>query len=209
MDRGAPLGDSRADRTDPAAAKGLLRARLKAARAAAPEDPAATRHRTELALAACQGHEVVACYAATGDEPDTWPLIDALAVAGVAVLLPVLGRRPDGSVRREPDWARYTGRRGLRTGLWGIPEPTGPALGPGGLAGASFVWCSALAATPDGHRLGVGGGWYDRALVHAAFGATIGALVRAAEVLDDVPVDPWDRPIDLIVTESALIRCRR
>lgn len=171
------------------------------------ESPDDTARRTALALEACAGHEVVACYASAGDEPDTWPLIDALAVAGVEVLLPVLGRRADGSVRHDPDWARYTGRSALREGLWGILEPTGRALGAGGIAQASFVWCSALAATPAGARLGMGGGWYDRALLQAAFGATLGALVREDEVLDAVPIEPWDRRVDLIVTPLRVIRC--
>jgi 5-formyltetrahydrofolate cyclo-ligase len=66
-----------------------------------------------------------------------------------------------------------------------------------------------LAATPSGDRLGTGGGWYDRALRYAAPDALIGVLLRDREVLDVLPVEPFDRAVDLIVTESRTIRTIR
>ena len=61
-------------------------------------------------------------------------------------------------------------------------------------------------ATPDGRRLGTGGGWYDRALTYAAPDATVGVLIGEDELVDDVPTDPWDVPVDLIVTPSRTLR---
>ena len=78
---------------------------------------------------------------------------------------------------------------------------TRPALAP-----CSFVWVSALRATPEGRRLGTGGGWYDRALTYAAPGATVGVLVGEDELVDDAPTDPWHVPVDLIVTPSRTLR---
>lgn len=184
-----------------------LRRHLLAERARLPEGPEATARRTALALLACDGADTVACFGSTGDEPDTWPLIDALAARGMRVLLPVLGPRADGGRRQHPDWAWYAGPESLRVGLWGIREPTTPPLGAEVLAEAGFVWSSALAATPAGARLGAGGGWYDRALAWAPPAAPIGVLVRDNEVLESVPLKPWDRPISLIVTETRAIRC--
>ena len=144
-------------------AKASLRAEIRQARRFA-EPPTQREARTASALRLSLPHRVIALYSSTGDEPDTWPLIDALYGAGRTVLLPLLGRRPDGSVRRDPDWAQYTGRGRLRLGYASIPEPVGPGLGAKGLATATLVWCAGLAATPFGDRLGTGGGWYDRAL---------------------------------------------
>lgn len=190
------------------AAKAALRARIRTARAV-PEPDSAGLARTTLALTLCAGHRTIALYASAGDEPDTWPLIDALHAEGRTVLLPLLGRRPDGSVRRSPDWAEYTGRSRLRPGYAGILEPTGPELGAGALATASLVWCAGLAATPRGDRLGTGGGWYDRALPFAAPDALIAVLLRDSEVLPTLPVESFDRPVGAIVTETRVLRALR
>ena len=191
-----------------AAAKAALRAELRAGRQV-PEPAGAALRRTNAALASCRGHSTIALYCSVAHEPDTWPLIDTLHARACTVLLPVLGRRPDGSVRTEVDWAVYGGLDGLRVGYAGILEPTSAALGADGIRAASLVWCAALAATPSGDRLGTGGGWYDRALVHAAPDALVGVLLRDREVLDTIPVEPFDRPVDLVVTESRTIRAPR
>ncbi len=136
---------------------------------------------------------MVAAYAARPDEPATAELIEHLRRAGVRVLLPVL--------RREPAWAWYSGPEELSPGPLGIPAPNGPSLGPQALGQADWVWLPGLAGTPDGRRLGTGGGWYDRALAWAGAHATVGMLLFDDEVLDDLPTDPWDRPVQLLVTE--------
>lgn len=181
---------------DPHADKASLRQRILAARARRTPDPGASAARTARCLDACAGHRVVACYASIGAEPATWDLIEALDAGGVDVLLPLLAGR------RTPAWARYAGADALRPGWAGIPEPTTVSLGPEGLARASFIWASALAVTESGDRLGTGGGWYDRALAWADAGATVGVLVDDDEVVDSLPVEEWDRRIDLIVTPT-------
>ena len=54
----------------------------------------------------------------------------------------------------------------------------------------------------NGARLGRGRGYYDRALRHAAAGAVLVAVVFDDELLDDVPVEPHDRPMTAVVTPS-------
>nr|WP_300149859.1 5-formyltetrahydrofolate cyclo-ligase [Propionicimonas sp.] len=183
-----PEGQPRANRS-----KAELRIRLRAARAARRPDPSGDDARTARALAACAGARVVAAYASTTDEPPTVGLIEALHASGVRVLLPVL--------RREPDWAWYSGPDGLAPGPFGIPAPTGPALGAAALGLAEWIWLPGLAGSPDGRRLGTGGGWYDRALGRASADARLGLLLYDDEVLDLVPTEPWDRDVQVLVTE--------
>lgn len=180
-------------------AKAELRARLSASRATRQPDPDAEVARAVRSLAACAGVPVVAAYVARAGEPSTQQLIDALLGAEVAVLLPVLG--PD------PAWAWYAGADHLVPGRRGILQPDGPNLGAGALEQAGFVWLAGLAGTADGRRLGTGGGWYDRALAWARPDATRGLLLFDDEVVDEVPTEDWDRPVDLIVTERRRIEC--
>ena len=58
--------------------------------------------------------------------------------------------------------------------------------------------------TPDGYRLGVGGGWYDRALQHRGKHQTVLAWAREAEVVPAVPREPHDLPVDGYVTERGV-----
>jgi 5-formyltetrahydrofolate cyclo-ligase len=194
-----PDAEGQPNGTGRSGAKAEFRAVLSAARARRQPDPAAELARAVRCLAACAGATVVAAYAARPGEPQTQHLIDALLAAEVPVLLPMLGS--------QPDWGWYAGVESLLPGPRGILQPAGTALGARALTQAEFIWLPGLAGTPDGRRLGTGGGWYDRALTHASPDATRGLLLFDDEVLDDVPTDPWDEPVDLLVTERRRIDC--
>ena len=140
-------------------------------------------------------HGCVAAYVSTGSEPPTRPLIDALHAAGVRVLLPVLCT--DGDL----DWAAYEGPDALRPSAVRsrLEEPAGRALGRGSVADAGVVLVPALAVDRSGRRLGRGGGSYDRALLRAGAEARLVAVLHDGEVLDDVPAEPHDVPVDAVL----------
>lgn len=182
--------------TAAALAKAALRARFAARRLGTP-GPAGDRDTRLLALG--DGCRVVACYASLPQEPATGGVIARWHARGVQVLVPVL--------RRAPDWALHTGD--YRPSWRGIPEPVGPPLGASALAGAGLIVVPGLAGTTDGHRLGTGGGWYDRALAHAAPDAVVVLLLDDAEVVAELPTERWDRLVDVILTPTRTIHCRR
>ena len=72
---------------------------------------------------------------------------------------------------------------------------------------AELVVCPGLAANLAGDRLGRGGGWYDRALAHAGQATPVLVLLNRDEVLPAIPVQPWDRRVDRLVTPDAVIEC--
>lgn len=200
-----PAFDPVTERAGSRIAKDALRAMVRSQRAAIADRAANDAARTELLLSALGDWRpaCVAAYVSTSDEPGTADLLDALA-AWATVLLPVLSPTAAGP-RRDPDWATYEGRERLRPGLWGIGEPTSASLGAEAVNRADLVFLPGLAATPAGDRLGTGGGWYDRAL--SSVTAPRWLLLHDDEVLESVPVDPWDLPVSVIVTERRVIRC--
>lgn len=187
---------------DPVTAKRALRRQLLAARATLPAvelDGRGAGLRDVAAglplLISASGRRVAA-YVSVGSEPGTQPLLDGLRRAGVAVLLPVLTDR--GAL----DWAPYQGPGLLRAGRHGLLEPTGPLLGEDAFSSADLVLVPALAVDRAGHRLGRGGGYYDRALGHVPDETPVLAVVYAEEVLDEVPVEPHDRPVGGALTPT-------
>lgn len=143
----------------------------------------------------------VAAYLSAGTEPGTLPMVGWLAANDVRVLLPVLSR---GSA---PGWAPYAGPDALQAGSSGILEPSTDPLAEGGLARADLVLCPGLAADLNGARLGRGGGWYDRALVSARRAAPVWVLLNDDELMAAIPSQSWDRPVDAVLTPSALLPC--
>ena len=146
----------------------------------------------------------VACYVSVGGEPGTGPLLDELEQRGTETLLPV--RLDDGDL----DWARYTGAHGLAPAPLGLLEPQARPLGPVEVRRAQVVMVPALAVDRHGHRLGRGGGSYDRALTRlVGTDALVVALVHDTEVLDlPVPHERHDIPVHAVATPSGLRRLR-
>jgi 5-formyltetrahydrofolate cyclo-ligase len=147
-----------------------------------------------------------ACYVSAPPEPGTLQLIAWLAAEGVRVLLPVLTAPVADGVR--PDWAPYAGPDRLRTGRMSIIQPDTAPVGAPALAEAELIVLPGLAGNAAGHRLGRGGGWYDRALIHADPIATTVLLLNDDEVVNVIPTHPWDRSVDLIATPTRLLRTR-
>lgn len=184
-------------------AKSATRATLLAVRQArSPEERAAAG--TALAarlldLAEVGTASTVAAYWSFGGEPPTHELVTRLA-ADRTVLLPV--GRPDDDV----DWAPYGGT--MRAGLWRFAEPDGPRLGTAAVGGADVVLAPALAVDRAGNRLGRGKGCYDRVLTRVPSGVPVVAVVYDDELVDELPTEPHDRRVDVVVTPSGVHRLR-
>ena len=167
----------------------LLAGRLPAPDAVSPSDDPAV----PAAPAAPAAADAPARGPAAADAVTSSPSPIESRAEACTVLLPVL--LPDGDL----DWATHDGtvRRSPR-GLW---EPTGRPLGTSAISQADLIIVPAVAVSRTGARLGRGGGSYDRALARAPSAFVI-ALLHDGELLDEVPTEPHDRPVNAVITPA-------
>jgi 5-formyltetrahydrofolate cyclo-ligase len=104
------------------------------------------------------------------------------------------------------DWAYYDGPDSLVPGPFGLSEPAGHRLGPAAIALAGAVLVPALAVDRAGHRVGKGGGHYDRSLPLAEPGTPLVAVVRDEELVAALPAEPHDIPMTAVLTPIGGLR---
>jgi 5-formyltetrahydrofolate cyclo-ligase len=195
----APLPPG-ADPPDLAAAKQALRGMMRARRAEC--DPALgellANHllATPMLAARLEVGTVVAGFLPLPGEIDMLPALRRLAARGCKIALPVTP--PAGQALRFRQW-----RPGavLLRGRFGTWAPLGPLLTP------AMLLVPLLAFDRRGHRLGYGGGYYDR--TQAALPGTLAiGCGFAVQELDEVPAGPYDARLALVATECGVIGCR-
>jgi 5-formyltetrahydrofolate cyclo-ligase len=143
-------------------------------------------------------------YLAIKDEVDTGPLIEAALADRLNVFAPVV--QGQSLVFRAIDRRKGTA---YLPGPFGIAEPTAESsewTGASADRSAPIVICPCRAVDRMGRRLGRGGGYYDRFLSGPAQGCLSVAVAFDLQLVDTVPSDKRDVRVDLVATESQLIR---
>lgn len=183
--------------------KAALREQLQAARRRV-----ADAVRTEEARRLCEHLEApgsivssgatVCAYVPVGAEPGSIDMVEALLRRSARVLLPVARTTAD-KAALPLRWGEY--RPGtLTSARWGLLEPPEPWLPASAIAEAALILVPALAVDRSGVRLGRGRGFYDRSLGGRDPRARLVAVVRDAEVLDDLPAEAHDVPMTHALT---------
>jgi 5-formyltetrahydrofolate cyclo-ligase len=176
----------------PTASKAAWRDRLLAARRRIADDVRAAEARAlrEHVEPVVDAGTTVCAYVPVGAEPGSVELLDALLHRSGRVLLPVARTGAD-NAPLPLRWGEY--RPGaLVPGPWGLLEPPGPELPESALGEAALVIVPALAVDRRGVRLGRGRGFYDRSLGRRNPQARLIAVVRDAELVDELPAEPHD-----------------
>jgi 5-formyltetrahydrofolate cyclo-ligase len=150
----------------------------------------------------------VAGYWPVDGEPDVREALLVALARGAAALLPVLG----GSHSRPMRFARWRPGWPLLRNRFGIPEPAVRARRFFTARGIDLVIAPLVAFDPSGHRLGLGGGYYDRTFAPAIgrarpWAPIIGVAYEHQRVPELEPA-PWDVTLDMVVTERHIWRCR-
>ena len=152
------------------------------------------------ALPVFQRAPCIQTYVALRHEVDTQALIPRLLQQGKRVAVPRVESGQELQQYFIQDFSE------LQAGAFGILEPR-PDPGRR-VAAESFglVLVPGLAFDRAGNRLGAGKGFYDRFL--AEIQAPKIALAFAFQLVEQVPIEPHDQRVDMIVTENEAITCR-
>jgi 5-formyltetrahydrofolate cyclo-ligase len=189
-----------------AAEKAALRKQLRAARRAL--DPALHRLHSRKAarliarLPQFSTGRRVAIYLPFDREIDTAPLIAAARRRGVRLFVPVVSDRRHGRLTFHPLSSR------LRRGAFGILVPAG-----GGATVAArwlhLIVVPFVGVDGAGRRLGMGGGFYDRAAAFRGLrkqwrGPRLIGFGFDCQRVDSVGAEVWDLRFDATATEKGL-----
>lgn len=144
-----------------------------------------------------RAHTLLTYVGVKSGELDTMALIEAAWAGGKAVLVPLT--RPGGGM----EWSRLDGMADLMRTPRGLLEPRPDALRPVDPADGLCI-VPGVCFRSDGHRIGFGGGYFDRFL--AGFGGSTVALAPEALFGVEFPVENHDQPVAVVVTETATHR---
>lgn len=187
---------------DPVAQKRALRAEIRERRRIMPaadrERAAEAITRRLIELAEHRDVASVAAYLSTPVEPSTRGFLAWALEAGVRVLLPI--SRSDGLL----DWAPYDGKDEDLDWL-GMPQPTSEILSPLAVNDVDLILVPAAAVDRTGMRMGWGRGYFDRTLGSMGQRPPVYAIVFDSELVDTVPSEREDEPVDGAVTPSATV----
>jgi 5-formyltetrahydrofolate cyclo-ligase len=154
-----------------------------------------------LELPAYQTSRSVVLYSAIDNEVSTEDILDHALISGRKVFYPRTA--PDGG----GELIGIDSSRDLCAGRYGIREPSGAErLSKHDCEGLVIV-VPGLAFDLTGNRLGRGKGWYDRVLAQLEDRGTVVGLAYDCQIVEKVPVKPWDRKVHFIVTENKVVDC--
>jgi len=149
------------------------------------------------------GARSLSIYLSLPSEPDVRPFIAWAQSEGLSVLLPV--SRDDGLL----DWVTATDALEESMGSLGVPEPTGEVLGPLAINDVDLIVVPAASIDSHGTRLGWGRGFFDRMLGSMSRRPPVFAVVFTDELVDELPNEVHDSPVDGVVTPAGITRFDR
>jgi 5-formyltetrahydrofolate cyclo-ligase len=148
----------------------------------------------------------VALYLPMTGEVDLRPCLERAWRRGATLFVPRVSSRRRGRM----SFVRWTPNAAQRRNAFGILEPAG-TIRPTPALQLDVVVVPVVGFDRSGNRLGMGAGFYDRALRRRLDPARrwrrprLIGVAFACQELESIPASSWDVPLDLIVTERGLV----
>ena len=190
----------------PDPAKAGLRREMQARRASLTTEEAALASQAVAervtTLPAYRAAREVAAYLPVKNEVDAALVASQALADGKRLLLPRCRTGAPGLL----DFGCVTCLSDVVPGRYGILEPREDACRPPESFAPDLILVPGLAFDAQGRRLGFGGGYYDRLLIlpQIARAFSVG-LAFAFQLVAALPADPWDRPVNAVVTDRQTI----
>ncbi len=144
------------------------------------------------------------CFVSMSDEVDTWRLINDMLSMGKHVSVPLVTDAKKGLLEA----VRLRSLKELALGAFGIPtvrDDLRKVVPPEKL---DFIVVPGSAFDTAGHRLGLGGGYYDRFMQRAVNAKRV-AVTYQCQMSEWIPVEEFDECVDIVVTEENTYNCCR
>lgn len=139
----------------------------------------------------------VLLYISTADEIDTFYLAERLTASGKSLAAPVC-------FGKQMKFFTFDSADKLKKGAFGILEPDVSDCSELKDFQNSVCVTPMLGGDLHGHRMGYGGGFYDR--FFASYGGIKIGLCYYINMTEVLPHEQFDLPLDMIVTEKKLFR---
>lgn len=146
------------------------------------------------------GADTVMLYVPIPGELDCLPAVRTAWEQGKTVLVPRVSPSEAGVMHA----IRIENEEALEPGSYGIREPREGAAWE--IDGIELIVVPALAFDRVGHRLGRGGGFYDRFLAQRGEASIACGIGFSLQIADGLPREAHDEPLDLVVTDTEVIR---
>jgi len=139
----------------------------------------------------------IAAFLAIDGEPDLEPLLARLRLMGKRLALPVIARD------RRMDFFAFDAAAPLVANVYGIEEPAPGARHVPTLS-LNAVLTPLVAFDPNGNRLGMGGGFYDRHFgrMPSALRPLLIGVAHAVQYAPSLPAASWDVPLDAVLKDA-------
>lgn len=135
----------------------------------------------------------IALFAAQAREPQLDALLEDGAGEGKVFCFPKV-------TDRTLLFYRVEGHASLVMGRWNLREPVAAPEKEVLPERIELLLVPGVAFTPDGHRLGRGGGFYDRLLARGAVSATLLGVCFTEQVVSTMPIEPHDQQVHAVVS---------
>lgn len=145
--------------------------------------------------------ETIMMFLSMPDEVETTALLEAALRAGKKVCIPLIGETQG---QMQAVWLRSL--TDLVIGKFGIKTVSIEKIQLVDPESIELILVPGVAFDAFGRRLGMGAGYYDRFLVKARQ-ATLAGLALDCQLVENVPCEEYDQPVNYIATAEGIIDC--